>query len=118
MVDFIWYRSSRVCRTIPIPFVGIRRGGPANGNLEARPQLLPLATHGDARGPQEKLAFVAVLNSRAALNGDGEGRPDALAVFDVDPDSESYGHVVGRMDMPNTGDELHHFGWNACSSAL
>ncbi|HET6548861.1 MAG TPA: selenium-binding protein SBP56-related protein, partial [Solirubrobacter sp.] len=26
--------------------------------------------------------------------------------------------VVGRLDMPGPGDELHHFGWNACSSAL
>ena len=26
--------------------------------------------------------------------------------------------LVGRLDMPNVGDELHHFGWNACSSAL
>jgi selenium-binding protein 1 len=25
---------------------------------------------------------------------------------------------VHRLDMPNVGDELHHFGWNACSSAL
>jgi methanethiol oxidase len=52
------------------------------------------------------------------LNTDGGGRPDALAVFDVDPDSETYGQVVGRVDMPNAGDELHHFGWNACSAAL
>ena len=22
--------------------------------------------------------------------------------------------IVGRIDMPNVGDELHHFGWNAC----
>jgi methanethiol oxidase len=70
------------------------------------------------QGPQEKLAYVAVLNPNAALNSNGDGRPDALAVFDVDSDSETYGQVVGRVDMPNTGDELHHFGWNACSSAL
>src|SRR3712207_2974199 len=69
-------------------------------------------------GPREKLAYVAVLNPSAALSTDGHGRPDALAVFDLDPDSETYGQVVGRVDMPNTGDELHHFGWNACSSAL
>src|ERR671915_301751 len=68
--------------------------------------------------PPEKLAYVAILNANAALNGNGDGRPDALAVFDVDPDSETYGQVVGRVDMPNVGDELHHFGWNACSSAL
>jgi selenium-binding protein 1 len=52
------------------------------------------------------------------LNPDGNGRPDALAVLDVDPGSETYNQVVGRVDMPNVGDELHHFGWNACSSAL
>src|SRR5215210_3977261 len=68
------------------------------------------------QAPREKLAYVAVLNPNAVLNSDG--RPDALAVFDVDPDSETYEQVVGRVEMPNTGDELHHFGWNACSSAL
>jgi selenium-binding protein 1 len=26
--------------------------------------------------------------------------------------------VVGWAEMPTRGDELHHFGWNACSSAL
>ena len=26
--------------------------------------------------------------------------------------------VLHRLDMPNRGDEFHHFGWNACSSAL
>jgi selenium-binding protein 1 len=25
---------------------------------------------------------------------------------------------VGQVTLPNRGDELHHFGWNACSSAL
>jgi methanethiol oxidase len=69
--------------------------------------------------PPEKLGYVVVLNPDAALNsGNGSGRPDALAVLDLDEDSETYGRVVGRVDMPNTGDELHHFGWNACSSAL
>jgi methanethiol oxidase len=70
------------------------------------------------QAPREKLAYVTVLNPDAALNLNGGGRPDALAVFDVDPDSETYSQVVGRLDLPNTGDELHHFGWNACSSAL
>lgn len=26
--------------------------------------------------------------------------------------------IVGQLDMPNVGDELHHFGWNACSACL
>ena len=64
------------------------------------------------RAPPEKLAYVGVLNA------DGKGRPDALAVLDVDPDLETYEQSIGRVDMLNAGDELHHFGWNACSAAL
>jgi len=64
------------------------------------------------QAPSEKLAYVA------ALNPNGGKRPDALIVVDVDPKSKKYAEVVGHVDMPNPGDELHHFGWNACSSAL
>jgi selenium-binding protein 1 len=38
-------------------------------------------------------------------------------VVDVDPESGSYGEIVSETPMPNVGDELHHFGWNRCSSA-
>ncbi len=65
-----------------------------------------------ARGPRETLAYVA------ALNANGSNKPDAMVVVEVDPQSKSYGQIVNRLDMPNAGDELHHFGWNACSSAL
>jgi selenium-binding protein 1 len=41
-----------------------------------------------------------------------------MAVVDVKPQSPQYGQVVSRLDLPFAGDELHHFGWNACSSAL
>ncbi|MDQ3768102.1 MAG: selenium-binding family protein [Actinomycetota bacterium] len=67
-----------------------------------------------AEAPREELAYVATLNTGA----DGDARPDALTVVDVNEDSSTYGTTVGRLDMPNVGDELHHFGWNACSSAL
>jgi len=65
-----------------------------------------------AQAPPEKLAYVAMLNVEA------QQRPDALGVVDVDPASSSYGKLVGQLGMPKVGDELHHFGWNACSSAL
>lgn len=66
----------------------------------------------DAAGaPAEKVAYVAAFDRAAS-------RPDALAVIDTDPSSPAYGTVVGWTDLPGTGDELHHFGWNACSSAL
>jgi selenium-binding protein 1 len=64
------------------------------------------------KAPREKVAYLALLNPKLA------GKPDAIAVVDVDPTSNTYSQVVGQVEMPNTGDELHHFGWNACSSCL
>ncbi len=64
------------------------------------------------QAPPERLAFLVTLNPTL------QGRPDALCVVDVDPGSPTWSQVVGRVEMPNAGDELHHFGWNACSSAL
>ena len=64
------------------------------------------------QAPPEGLAYVA------AFNPNKDGRPDAMTVVDVAQGSPSYGQVVGQVEMPKAGDELHHFGWNACSSAL
>jgi methanethiol oxidase len=62
--------------------------------------------------PAEKFVYVAAL-----YEGTGIERPDFVAVVDVEPGSSTYGEIINRVDMPNVGDELHHFGWNACSSA-
>ena len=64
-----------------------------------------------ASAPAERLAYIAAFDRTAT-------RPDAIAVVDTEPGSATYGRVVGWTDLPHTGDELHHFGWNACSSAL
>jgi selenium-binding protein 1 len=64
-----------------------------------------------AAAPPETLAYVAAFARPA-------DKPDAIAVVDVDPGSPRYGSVVGFTELPFTGDELHHYGWNACSSAL
>jgi methanethiol oxidase len=60
----------------------------------------------------EKYGYVALLEPSQT------GRPDALGVLDLDSASSSYGSVVSTLEMPNVGDELRHFGWNACSAAL
>jgi methanethiol oxidase len=61
--------------------------------------------------PAESLAYVAAY--------DPQGRAkDAIVAIDCDSASDSYGTVVGWTDLPTAGNELHHFGWNACSSAL
>src|ERR1700676_4227826 len=62
--------------------------------------------------PRERYAFVA------ALAPDHKSRSDALLVVDVDLASQSYGSVVGRGDLPDTGDEFNYFCWNALSAAL
>jgi methanethiol oxidase len=63
------------------------------------------------RSPPERYGYVAYLNA-------GNGKPDGLAVVDLDPNSPSYSRITNRLEFPHVGDELHHFGWNACSSAL
>ncbi|MGD9783258.1 MAG: selenium-binding protein SBP56-related protein [Hyphomicrobiaceae bacterium] len=61
--------------------------------------------------PAETYAFTLLMS-------DNFTRPDALAVIDVRPGSRTYSQIVHTVTMPHTGDEFHHCGWNACSSAL
>jgi methanethiol oxidase len=77
------------------------------------PSFYATAAQAAAAAP-ERLAYVATIG----VGDNGSSPPDALGVLDLDPGSSSYGQIVNRVEMPNVGDELHHFGWNACSSAL
>src|SRR5215216_1836967 len=79
-------------------------------SLRPDPTFYPSAKQA-AEAPPEELAYLAMLNPTTS-------RPDAIGVVDVKPGSKSFGRLVGQFDMPNDGDELHHFGWNACSASL
>jgi selenium-binding protein 1 len=59
------------------------------------------------QAPQEEFLYLACLRE-----GTGVDAPDFLAVVDTEN-----GDIVHETPMPNVGDELHHFGWNRCSSA-
>src|SRR5919108_165281 len=59
------------------------------------------------QAPREEFLYLACLHE-----GTGVDAPDFLAVVDAND-----GRIVHEMPMPNVGDELHHFGWNRCSSA-
>jgi len=61
--------------------------------------------------PPEQLAYVSIIDP-------ARKRPDAIGVVDVDPKSSGFGRLIEQVDMPGPGDELHHFGWNACSAHL
>jgi selenium-binding protein 1 len=63
------------------------------------------------KSPREKLLYAVGI-----YVGTGVKQPDYLATVDVDPESNTYSQVVHRLPMPNVGDELHHYGWNACAS--
>jgi selenium-binding protein 1 len=61
---------------------------------------------------REKLLYVACVDK-------GGKDPDFVAVVGVDPKEPStYGRIIHRVDMPNIGDELHHFGYNHDKSYL
>jgi len=62
--------------------------------------------------PPETLAYVALLAPA------GNGKRDGIGVIDTNRESPTYGRLVGKVDFPQAGNELHHFGWNACSSHL
>jgi selenium-binding protein 1 len=62
-------------------------------------------------GPREKLIYVNCI--RRNVNPD---KPDYLATVDVDPQSDTYSQVIHRLELPYVGDEIHHTGWNSCSS--
>ncbi|MEO5653413.1 MAG: selenium-binding family protein [Marmoricola sp.] len=68
--------------------------------------------------PQEatKAEREKVVYTICIYTGTGVEKPDYVATIDVDPDSETFGQVISRLEMPDIGDELHHMGWNACSS--
>ena len=59
------------------------------------------------QAPAEEFLYVACLRE-----GTGVDAPDSLAVVDAEK-----GKVIHETPMPNVGDELHHYGWNRCSSA-
>ena len=63
------------------------------------------------KAPAEKLLHVIALYTGTDIR-----KPDYLATVDVDPNSANYSKVIHRLPMPNLDDELHHFGWNTCSS--
>jgi len=63
------------------------------------------------QAPPEKLLYTVALYDNTAIE-----KPGYLATVDVDPESPTYSQVIARTPVPNLGDELHHFGWNACSS--
>ncbi|MET0910994.1 MAG: selenium-binding protein SBP56-related protein [Ilumatobacteraceae bacterium] len=69
----------------------------------------PVAAH--TADQQERFLFVTTIAQSAS-------DPDFVAVVGADPEQPDYGEIVNRVDMPNVGDELHHFGYSADQQRL
>uniref|UniRef100_A0A6M2DNM7 Putative selenium-binding protein 1 n=1 Tax=Xenopsylla cheopis TaxID=163159 RepID=A0A6M2DNM7_XENCH len=63
------------------------------------------------KGPKEKLLYVVCVQpNKDHVQG------DYLATVDVDPESSKFQQVIHRTFTNSKDDELHHSGWNICSS--
>ncbi|XP_059168553.1 methanethiol oxidase-like [Physella acuta] len=63
-------------------------------------------------GPREKLVYLPCIQPPHLK----KVKPDYLATVDIDPESPTFCKVIHRLMMPYLEDELHHSGWNTCSS--
>ncbi len=89
-----------------------RHGHGDNGSSEHGSASFYASPQDALQASPEEFLYVACLHE-----GTGIEAPDFLGVVDVNPASDTYAEVVHETPMPNVGDELHHFGWNRCSSA-
>jgi selenium-binding protein 1 len=62
--------------------------------------------------PPEEVVYVSSMYVGTDIE-----EPDFLATVDVASGSPTYGQIIHRTAMPSPGDELHHYGWQVCSSA-
>jgi methanethiol oxidase len=76
--------------------------------------LVALVTQRAAAHEQEPYERFLYVTTIAQSDSD----PDFIAVIGADPQQPDYGEIVNRVDMPNIGDELHHFGYSADQERL
>ncbi|XP_027717373.1 methanethiol oxidase [Vombatus ursinus] len=65
------------------------------------------------KGPREEIVYLPCIYRNTGIQA-----PDYLATVDVDPKSPYYSQVIHRLPVPHLKDELHHSGWNTCSSCF
>ena len=95
---FIWL-ATLPCAVLAFA-VAVAGARPVDAGSSARPQ----GEH--KRGKeQERYLYVTTIAQSAT-------DPDFIAVIGADPRRADFGKIVNRVDMPNVGDELHHFGYS------
>src|SRR5262245_41353071 len=85
---------------------------PDEGPAAAHHHHHDAARHDGAHGSlQERFLYVSTI-------AQSKTDPDFIAVVGADPRHADYGKIVDRVDMPNVGDELHHYGYSADQKRL
>ncbi|XP_069104374.1 methanethiol oxidase-like isoform X3 [Argopecten irradians] len=64
------------------------------------------------KAPREEIVYIPCIIPPQRR----DTQPDYLVTVDVNPTSPTYSQVIHRLPMPNLRDEVHHTGWNTCSS--
>jgi len=63
------------------------------------------------KAPKEKILYIPCIYRNTPIEA-----PDYLATVDMDETSPTFCQIIHRLELPNLHDEVHHTGWNACSS--
>ncbi|XP_018332184.1 methanethiol oxidase [Agrilus planipennis] len=63
------------------------------------------------KGPREELLYVICIQTNP-----NPTKSDLLATVDVNPSSPTYSKIIHKTYTERLHDELHHSGWNVCSS--
>jgi selenium-binding protein 1 len=82
------------------------RPAPAGGATPAHGEHAGSGPHtGHGGHTQERYLYVSTIAQSPT-------DPDFIAVIGADPRRRDFGKIVNRVDMPNVGDELHHYGYS------
>ena len=92
-------------------FVAVVAAALAVGFVALGDRAEATAHHTSGQGEQERYLYVSTIAQSAA-------DPDFIAVIGADPRHADFGRIVDRVDMPEIGDELHHFGYSADQKRL
>jgi selenium-binding protein 1 len=105
-----WLATLPLVVTMALAFVialGVR---PAAANESTSASRHDHTRHGHGK-LQERFLYVSTIAQSAA-------DPDFIAVIGADPHRRDFGKIVNRIDMPNVGDEVHHYGYSADQKRL
>jgi selenium-binding protein 1 len=104
--------AALICSALVVAAVAAAPGARSAGDTVDHSRHV-MAADGPKNGGrlQERYLYVSTIAQSAQ-------DPDFIAVVGADPRRADYGKIVNRVDMPNVGDELHHYGYSADQKRL